>query len=53
MLAHYSDNTVRDITSLAVFTSSDNDVASVTVNASVVRGESHPLIQNKEKQAAA
>jgi ATP-dependent Clp protease ATP-binding subunit ClpX len=30
-----------------------DDVASVTINAPVVRGETHPLIQNKEKQAAA
>jgi ATP-dependent Clp protease ATP-binding subunit ClpX len=29
------------------------DVASITINGPVVRGESAPLIQSKEKQAAA
>jgi len=29
------------------------DVAKVTVNGPVVRGEAVPIIQNKEKQAAA
>jgi len=51
VLAHYSDGTTRDITSLAVFTSSDEEVASVTEGGLVVgndRGETAVIVRYLE-----
>jgi hypothetical protein len=49
--AHYADGHIRDITELAVFTSSDEAVASVTVGGLVVgkdRGEAAVIVRYKE-----
>jgi hypothetical protein len=51
VLAHYSDGTTRDITALAVYTSSDEEVASVTVGGLVVgndRGETAVIVRYLE-----
>ncbi|HTN77949.1 MAG TPA: DUF1549 domain-containing protein [Pirellulaceae bacterium] len=51
VLAHYSDGTVRDVTQLAVFSSSDADVADVSVNGYVVgrdRGEAAIVVRYME-----
>jgi len=51
VLAHYSDGTIRDITSMAVYSSSDEEVASVSVNGLVVgkdRGETAVIVRYLE-----
>jgi hypothetical protein len=51
-LAHFSDGSVRDVTSLAVFTSSDEAVATVDANGFVTgqeRGESAILVRYLDK----
>lgn len=51
VLAHYSDGSVRDVTPLAVFTSSDADVAEVSVGGLVVgrdRGEAAIVVRYME-----
>ncbi|HEV3024531.1 MAG TPA: DUF1549 domain-containing protein [Pirellulales bacterium] len=52
VLAHFSDGTVRDITDLAAFSSSDEAVATVDANGLVVghdRGEAAILVRYLEK----
>ncbi len=52
VLAHFSDGTIRDITNVAVFTSSDEAVASVNERGFVVshdRGETAILVRYLEK----
>ncbi len=51
ILAHYTDGSVRDVTELAVYTSSDEAVASVTEAGLVVgkdRGEAAIIVRYKE-----
>ncbi len=51
-LAHFSDGSIRDVTSLAVFTSSDDAVATVDANGLVVgqdRGEAAILVRFLDK----
>ncbi|MDP6556952.1 MAG: DUF1549 domain-containing protein [Pirellulaceae bacterium] len=51
VLAHYSDGTTRDITSLAVYSSSDEEVASVSKSGLVVgneRGETAIIVRYLE-----
>jgi len=51
VLAHYSDGTTRDITTLAVYTSSDEEVASVSEGGLVVghdRGETAVIVRYLE-----
>ncbi|MGE0608966.1 MAG: DUF1549 domain-containing protein [Pirellulales bacterium] len=51
-MAHFSDGTIRDVTDLAVFSSSDEAVATVDENGFVVgqdRGESAILVRYLEK----
>jgi len=55
-LAHYSDGSVRDVTSLAVFSSSDEAVATVDANGLVVgqdRGEAAILVRFLDKLESA
>jgi hypothetical protein len=56
VLAHFSDGTIRDITDIAVYSSSDEAVASVTETGLVVasdRGESAVLVRYLEKMETA
>ncbi|MCA9145298.1 MAG: DUF1549 domain-containing protein [Planctomycetaceae bacterium] len=51
VLAHYADGSVRDVTELAVYSSSDEAVASITENGLVVgkdRGESAVIVRFME-----
>ncbi len=51
VLAHFADGTVRDVTELAVYSSSDEEVASVDANGHVVgldRGESAIVVRYLE-----
>jgi hypothetical protein len=56
VLAHFSDGTIRDITDVAVYSSSDEAVASVTETGLVVgtdRGEAAVLVRYLEKMETA
>ena len=51
VLAHFSDGTIRDVTELAVYSSSDEQVTSVTIDGLVVgheRGEAAVLVRYLE-----
>lgn len=55
-IAHFSDGTIRDVTDLAVYTSSDEGVASVDAKGLVVgndRGESAILVRYLDKMETA